>query len=298
MTTPTQLTAKTLETFVKEWNSNTLILSGVPNYTYDAEVDDSFQRQFFHHGDNVFKPGLRISELGKYALPQVLRGVLYHQYGFEVMSSPTCGKSADIFHCGDVIESRLMNLWKAYGLDVGNSQLEVTWNGVLGHLDATVDGVVVDCKSANDGNFKRYLKKPPDSYLTQIACYADAIGAAKACLVFYNKNTSELGIYYLTDADRVRVLQRATELVNYANVCETIEDVYDYFEPPDLITEMYRKEATGSFVAPYDLYDPWPDLLYAREEGVSGYGDARKYVTRIRTPQEINDMIVDKGYPF
>lgn len=287
-------TRRTLSSFITDWNSNNISLMSVP-HNYGADVVTSYSRQFYGTDEvnqQVTPDQLRISELGKYALPQVLRGVLYKEFGFKVQYTRYCGRSADIFHCGDVAEAKFVALWQAYGLVVENLQTKVTWNTVLGHLDCTIDGAVVDCKSANDSNFKRYLKKPPDSYLTQVACYAEAVGVPSACLFFYNKNTSEVGVYYLTVADKVRVLERAKSLVEYAGLCTTVEDVYTYFEPPDLIAESYQKRLTGNFVVQYDLYDPWPDLLYVREDGISGYGDARKYVTHIRTPEEISELMV------
>ena len=64
------------------------------------------------------------------------------------------------FMFGDVWESILLYLAKEAGHTVTHEQSEVTLNGVKGHNDAIIDGVVVDVKSASPFSFKKLRPSP------------------------------------------------------------------------------------------------------------------------------------------
>jgi hypothetical protein len=80
---------------------------------------------------------------------------------------------------GDLWEQVLIFLSKLAGHKVEREQEEVELNGVLGHIDGVVDGVVVDAKSASSisfDKFKDHLNSDVDDfgYITQLDTYREA----------------------------------------------------------------------------------------------------------------------------
>lgn len=80
------------------------------------------------------------------------------------------------FLFGDILEELLLWLARQAGHKVEREQEEVKLNGVVGHIDAVVDGSLVDCKSASSYSFtkfKEHTLHDNDSfgYLTQLDSY-------------------------------------------------------------------------------------------------------------------------------
>lgn len=84
------------------------------------------------------------------------------------------------FMYGDVIEQLLLFLIREAGHEVSNTQGTVEVNGVTGHIDAIIDSVVVDVKSASPYGFKKFAdnavtEDDPFGYVAQLAGYADVL---------------------------------------------------------------------------------------------------------------------------
>ena len=85
------------------------------------------------------------------------------------------------FLYGDILESLLLSLAMAAGHKVEGMQDECSIEGIKGHRDAVIDGVVVDVKSASQWSFEKFkdgeLKsKGKDSfgYISQLSSYVHA----------------------------------------------------------------------------------------------------------------------------
>lgn len=88
------------------------------------------------------------------------------------------------FLYGDVIEALLLFLAKEAGHSVEQQQAEVEVDGVLGHIDAIVDGVVIDVKSASPFGYKKFEKgdvvgDDPFGYVAQLSGYANVLTPGK-----------------------------------------------------------------------------------------------------------------------
>lgn len=116
-------------------------------------------------------PSLRMSNLGT----QCLRKLWY------MMNQPEKGEKLDgqtrfKFLYGDIIESLVLFLAEASGHKVEGGQATLDIDGVLGHRDAIIDGVLVDVKSASTFGFKKFAEHglegaDPFGYLDQINAY-------------------------------------------------------------------------------------------------------------------------------
>lgn len=130
---------------------------------------------------------LRMSNLGK---PDRQLWYEFHDDGSkEVLEPHTLLK----FLIGDIYESVLLFLAKAAGHDVTQEQAEVEINGIKGHIDAVIDGHVVDVKSASTYAFKKFkygtlAEDDPFGYIDQIGGYSTALGLPGAFLAGDKQN--------------------------------------------------------------------------------------------------------------
>lgn len=128
---------------------------------------------------------LRLSNIGKPA-----RQVYYdiQGYGPGAKHAPEKLAPADKlkFLYGDLIEELFLYLAEESGHVVSDRQKRVEVDGVVGHLDAKVDGVVVDVKSASKFSFGKFANgdllngDDPFGYVLQVSSYATAENADAA----------------------------------------------------------------------------------------------------------------------
>ena len=84
------------------------------------------------------------------------------------------------FLYGHVIEALLLFLIKETGHTVTHEQEEVEVDGVKGHIDAIVDGTVVDIKSASPFGYKKFkdntiVQDDPFGYIQQLSGYSNVL---------------------------------------------------------------------------------------------------------------------------
>lgn len=120
------------------------------------------------------EPTLRMSNLGSRCSRQLWYRINHPDWG-EPLSSETRIK----FLFGDILEEMLLYLAKEAGHTVEHEQREVDLFGVRGHIDAAIDGVLVDVKSASTRAFDKFtnhLSSDTDDfgYLTQLDGYLHA----------------------------------------------------------------------------------------------------------------------------
>lgn len=118
---------------------------------------------------------LRFSALGKKN-----RQLWYEAHPVEGSKEPMLPKTYLKFMYGDVIEQLLLLLAKEAGHSVENEQGPVEVDGVTGSIDAVIDGVVVDVKSASPYGYKKFeqgsvTEDDPFGYVDQLAGYASVL---------------------------------------------------------------------------------------------------------------------------
>jgi hypothetical protein len=106
------------------------------------------------------------------------------------------------FLMGHVMEHLVLFLAREAGHSVTDQQKEIEVDGIKGHMDAKIDGVPVDVKTASGYSFKKFVEgevlsggeKDPFGYMGQISGYSEAEGATEAAFLPINKETGELAI--------------------------------------------------------------------------------------------------------
>lgn len=80
------------------------------------------------------------------------------------------------FIFGDIVESHILGLAMAAGHDVQGMQDQVNVEGIVGHRDCIIDGMLVDVKSASTFGMRKFQdnglrKDDPFGYLSQLSSY-------------------------------------------------------------------------------------------------------------------------------
>lgn len=198
--------------------------------TDNAEMDkflDDFASQvreaasiILQEGKREGKTNLRLSQIGK---PD--RQIWYGVKGVE--GQPLSGQTRIKFLMGHLLEAVLIMLTKAAGHSVEAEQEEVTVEGVLGHQDCIIDGVLTDIKSASSFAFKKFrdnklAEDDPFGYIAQISAYATRRGDKEAAFFAIDKNSGELAITKVHDLEMIDANAR----VNY------LKGIMDTDTPP------------------------------------------------------------------
>ena len=121
------------------------------------------------------------------------------------------------FLYGYILEELLLLCASIAGHTVEDQQKEVTVEGVLGHQDAVIDGVLVDCKSASGFSFKKFESNTiadddPFGYMAQISAYAQANGIAEAAFLVIDKSTGKICLTPVHSMEMVNASTRVKHL--------------------------------------------------------------------------------------
>lgn len=185
--------------------------------------------------------GLRLSNLGT-----LCRRQLYYKVKTPELSEPLPPDVRMKFLIGDILEETLLYLAKEAGHDVQCEQDEVELHGVKGHIDAVIDGMVVDTKSASSMSFLKFqdgLTEERDSfgYLTQLRSYVEA----------------------KKDDDRVKYKDTGAFFVIDKTLGKICLDIHRFFPYNSEKFVADRKKLLADFVPPLRDYEP-------EDEGKSG----------------------------
>jgi len=159
---------------------NTLVQDIYALFTEPHEFDEGNVEQFAHRlathiknriSDEKGKPGLRMSNLGTPCDRK-----LWYSVNTPDDAEKLPPEVRFKFLYGDILEELVLFLATEAGHSVAGAQDTLEIDGVIGHRDAVVDGVLVDVKSASTYSFRKFedhLTKDKDSfgYLDQLGAY-------------------------------------------------------------------------------------------------------------------------------
>ena len=151
------------------------------------EVEEALKTAFTPREDSR---GLRMSALGKCERAQWYN---YHGHTPEEIK----GEVYLTFLQGHILEAVLVALLKLSGHTVEDQQKKHTLEGVNGSQDCTIDGELVDIKTASawswDNKFQETgLTDDTFGYIKQLSAYGKADNRKKGYFLAFNKNKSTL----------------------------------------------------------------------------------------------------------
>jgi hypothetical protein len=180
---------------------------------------------------------LRMSNLGK---PDRQLWYEKHLRG----SSEPLGASQKIkFLFGDILEHLLLFLSKEAGHEVTHEQEKIDVDGIAGSMDAVIDGVVVDTKSASSIAFRKFkegrlTEDDPFGYMEQLAGYSAGVGERDGAFLVIDKTLGHICL----DEHPKEELQalKIRERINH------MRDVLDQPEPPERCYAPVPKDKSGN----------------------------------------------------
>lgn len=167
---------KTIDTLVEDIQE--ILTKGVDNLpketieAFGAKMGTTIGDRIITQEERV--PGLRMSSIGR---------PCHRQLWYEINKADEKEKlSADThlkFLYGDLIEEFLLFLAELAGHEVIGRQDTLEIQGIKGHRDAIIDGVLVDVKSASSYSFNKFKNhelagSDPFGYITQLQSYLHA----------------------------------------------------------------------------------------------------------------------------
>lgn len=233
---------------------------------------------------------LRFSALGR-----ADRQVWYDAHPDPGLTEPMLPKVYVKFLYGDIIEQMLLFLAKEAGHEVTHHQAEVEVDGVKGHIDAIIDGTVVDVKSASSFGYKKFqegtvTQDDPFGYVYQLSGYASVLTPGKPAAWLANDKVhgdicvaplSKIVIDHHPPAERIKHLKKVVEDEN----------------PPERCYEPVPDGASGNLKLPIGCsyckhkFRCYPNLRTFL------YSDAPRYLTKVvKTPKvpEITETSIDE----
>lgn len=154
-------------------------------------------------------PTLRMSNIGR-----PLRQLWYELNGYK--AEEISGKTILKFSYGDLTEALVLVLAEAAGHQVTDFQEEIEVDGIKGHIDAVVDGILVDVKSCSAYSFQKFKNgslleagNDPFGYVGQLSGYAKAKNLPAAWIAF-DKQSGEICVLTLPkqSIDEYNVVER------------------------------------------------------------------------------------------
>jgi len=180
---------------------------------------------------------LRFSSLGRQDRQIYLD---HHSKVKEKLTSKTYFK----FLYGDVIEALFLFLAVEAGHTVERTQEEIEVDGVKGHIDAVIDGVVCDVKSASPFGYKKFVKgevfsNDPFGYVAQLSGYASVLTPGKAAAwPVMDKVSADLSLVMLPSS----IIEDNRPEPRIAHLKEVLEKT----EPPPLCHEPVPDGKSGN----------------------------------------------------
>ena len=232
---------KTLDTLVDDIYSKLSVLGeGKQLDVSEKDIDELGEsiktalKHWAHPEPRNSTETLRMSNIGR---PE---RQLWYDLNSEESNIPISPPTFIKFLYGHILEEVVLFLVRLAGHKVDDEQRNVSVSGVKGHMDCTIDGEVVDVKTASGFAFKKFrdgtlAEQDTFGYMSQLASYEEAMGTNGGGFLALNKETGELALFIPEELDK-----------------------------PNIKTKISRvKKALKSSQPPQKCYDPVPD-------GVSG----------------------------
>ena len=138
------------------------------------------------------------------------------------------------FLFGDILEHLLLFLAAEAGHEVSHEQTEIEIDGIKGHNDAVIDGVVIDCKSASTHSFKKFrdgtlAQDDPFGYMEQLAGYSRGLGGLPGGFLAIDKQNGHIALMQVPveELDALQIEDRIKYLKDVVTQPEPPERCYD-----------------------------------------------------------------------
>jgi hypothetical protein len=230
------------------------------------------------------KPRLRLSTIG--------RPDRQLWYDFKKPHNEPLAPSTRIkFLYGYILEELLIMLASISGHKVTQQQKQVQVEGVKGHQDCFIDGVLVDCKSASGRGYTKFKynnlsSDDPFGYISQISAYAEGNGVDEAGFLVINKSTGEICYTKVHSLEMINAKERIQRIKKVVKSDVPPDKCYEAI--PDGKSGNYRLD-TGCVYCNYK-YDCWSDANDGKGLRIYKYSTGQRYFTHIEKEPNVEEV--------
>ncbi len=195
------------------------------------------------------------------------------------------------FLYGHILESLLLALTKLAGHTVTEEQKEVAIEGVVGHQDCRIDGMLVDCKSASTSSFKKFnngtlAEDDPFGYIAQISAYAEAHNDNEAAFFVIDKQNGHLTLLKLHSMEMINAEDRVKHLKKV--LLEDTVPARCYSELPDGASGNYKLPVGCVYCSHKKLC--WSDSNNGQGLRAFRYAKGVRYLTKIARIPDVQEV--------
>ena len=196
------------------------------------------------------------------------------------------------FMYGDILEELLNLLIKTSGHQIEDLQKELKIDGIVGHQDCKIDGVVTDIKSASSFATKKFTDgsllrgNDPFGYVAQISAYAESQKQSKAAFLIINKENAALHLLEVDFFDMINATDRVKEL----------KQVVKNDTPPEKCYEDQAEGMSGNRIlnmhcswCPYK-FTCWSDANNNTGLRVFKYAKGPRYFTHVSKEPNVQEI--------
>ena len=230
------------------------------------------------------KPRLRLSTIG--------RPDRQLWYDFKKPHNEPLAPSTRIkFLYGYILEELLIMLASISGHKVTQQQKQVQVEGIKGHQDCFIDGVLVDCKSASGRGYTKFKynnlsSDDPFGYISQISAYAEGNGVDEAGFLVINKSTGEICYTKVHSLEMINAKERIQRIKKVVKSDVPPDKCYEAI--PDGKSGNYRLD-TGCVYCNYK-YDCWSDANDGKGLRIYKYSTGQRYFTHIEKEPNVEEV--------
>lgn len=298
------MSGKTIDTLVADIEG--VLLNGIPSDVPKETIEKFGQALAGIIASRLIRepkePSLRMSNIGKPCKRQ-----LWYEINQPGTGEPFRAETYMKFLYGDVIEELLLFLAELSGHEVKGRQDTQEIEGIKGHRDAIIDGMVVDTKSASPGSFKKFTNgtlREDDSfgYYEQLGNYVKAGGEDPLVI------DKQKGGFLVLDKVGGKICLDVHDYKDYSPVesIQNTKDAVSQSEPPERGFEPkddgYKNPKTKEFVPNGNKvlglncsycdqkFNCYPDL----RTFISSYGP--KYFTKVVKEPKMLEITKEAGY--
>ena len=222
------------------------------------------------------EPRIRMSQIGK---PD---RQLWYEFNTTGEPEVLSGQSKMRFIFGDMLEALLILLSEVSGHEVTECQEEVTLEGIKGHKDCRIDGVLTDIKSASPYSFKKFKEGTLHSsdafgYIAQISAYAEASGSKDAKFFAVDKSSGEMALMDVQPVHMINASERIKRVKNMVKSSVTPPRCYE--EEADG-TSGNMKLPVGCVFCPHK-FECWKTSNQGMGLRVFQYSNGNRFLTQV-----------------
>ena len=196
------------------------------------------------------------------------------------------------FLYGHILEDLLILLSRVAGHTVTEEQKEVEVEGIKGHQDCKIDGVLVDCKSASGYAFKKFANNrladdDPFGYIAQISAYSAGNDVKEAYFLAIDKQHGNIALTKVHDMEMINAKERVQYLKG-ALESKTIPDRC-YSDIPEGVSGN-RKLAIGCVFCPHKR-ECWSDANNGQGLRAFKYEKGPTYLTQVSKEPRVEEIL-------